>query len=80
MSRARLLALFLALALAPALAACAGVRAEVADHAAAAADASLESTEWALCQAASVGAVHRLYGPHPAKFAAWKRFCGYGTE
>lgn len=44
-----------------ALTGCQSYRAVVADYSSAASDASLETAEWALCRAASSGALERKY-------------------
>lgn len=60
------------------LTACAGwetVQGTVAGKGAQAADEFLQSGEWVVCEAATVGAVNRKYGLDPAKTQAWKDYC-----
>lgn len=47
----------------------------VATHGAAIADESLIVARWAVCDAATVGAVRRKYAGDPAGLAAWQAFC-----
>jgi hypothetical protein len=51
------------------------VRGEVAERSAEAADQTLESAEWGMCEGASIGAVKRKYNT-PAKFKAYMLACG----
>lgn len=73
----------LCLALAVLLAGCGqtttgnAIRSEIRDRGALAADAALENAEWSLCNASTVGAVNRRYGPQPSKHGHWRGLCGY---
>lgn len=61
------------------LSGCAGwdvVQAGIARNGAKVADESLESSEWAICQAPTMGAWMRRYGKDPEKMEAWLKLCG----
>ena len=52
------------------------VRAAVRDYGAKAADAELESLEWGMCDAASIGAVNRRYPAGSKKASGREALCG----
>ncbi len=52
------------------------VRSIVADKGADAADDVLESSEWAICEAATFGAIKRRYGDSSEKWSALNTLCG----
>lgn len=70
--------LALALTLSALLGGCASFDAaqrQLAGYGATAADKTLESAQWALCQGITVGAWRRAYGADPVRAQAWSRLC-----
>lgn len=60
------------------LSGCAGwqvVQAGVARNGALVADEALETAEWAVCEAPTMGAWQRRYGSQPDRAEAWRRLC-----
>jgi hypothetical protein len=48
----------------------------IAVEGARAADEALETAEWGLCEATTMGAWQRRYGGNPDKAQAWSELCG----
>ena len=52
------------------------VQSGVAVQGAKAADEALQTSEWSICEATTMGAWQRRYGENPGKAKAWAELCG----